>query len=692
MKFPTTRRAATYRATVSSLSGGLNAAMPPYGVKDHQLTAAENYWWKDGALRTRPGLHIADEKAFSILNSVTHATSLSKEPILAGATPGTLLLGVGRVGAAQHRLESLLIEGNGEMTAFSNDVAYSMPIRRLLHISDEKNENSLGLLLTDSDVAPLIRLFRDGTVRAEDPYIPKILLQVTGDESTSPAEPAGYPFESRNMLTEAFSMECVTGEQATYFHLPSATRGKAAALTVKATDALGTVTHAVTVSGAGAGDAVATEQTAERDGLRLCWNRDTGCFWFVGNSDTPVNTAATPYTGFTATYQPATDAPVGRTVITGMRVGTWFGGDNTGVDAGTRYFVSGNPDYPHLLHYSSLNDVTYFPENNYVYVGHPGGAITALKQQGNRLIIFKEHETFAASYASSTLSAESVLQSDVIDVEAARAAFPITPISPVVGCDCPDSIALCGNRLIWATSDGAVYTLHSIGSKSERNLRCLSTPIEPLLKALPSDVLKAAVAVDFEGCYGLFAGQDVFLFHYDEQSFYNYASYDASDKVGNVLAWYKWRLPEEFSYHHVTAVGNRLLFVAFIGETAVTYTLTGEEDTYYPVTSDEIGASSRKTEAVGGYFCTKRFHFEQPERKKQMKRFTLFAEPCTGVAATVTYQSERGDDRGGTPLCGEELPLTLHPNGRRVRQFGVRIDSKGQLAIHGFSVRYSVQG
>ncbi len=689
MTFPTYRRAATYRATVPALSGGLNVSLPPHAVKDHQLTALENYWWKDGVLHTRPGLQVMDEKSFSVLGYVTNTTSLSKEPILAGGAPGTLLLGVARAGAAQNHIESLQVGNTGEMTAFSNDVAYSMPIRKMLHVTDEKNADSLGVLLTDSVQAPLLKLLQNGSVRALEPYIPTILVQVTGDAVSSVAESAGYSFESHNMLTDAFSMECVTGEQATYFHLPSSVRGKEGALTVAATDAQGTVEHLVTTIGTAT---VFTEQEAKRDGLRLRIDRNAGTFWFVGSNDSPVCSQSTPYVGFTATFRPTVDTPTGRSVITGMQFGTWFGGDNTGVDAGTRFFVAGNPDYPHLLHYSSLNDITYFPENNYVYVGHPGGAITALKQQGNRLIIFKEHELFSAGYASSAVTAESVLQGGVIDVETARAAFPITPISAAVGCDCPASIALCGNRLIWATSDGAVYTLHSVSSKSERNLRRLSTPIEPLLEAVAENTLKAAVAVDFEGCYGLFAGNEVFLFHYDEQSFYNYSSYDASDRVGNVLAWYRWTLPDDFSYQYVTAVGDHLVFIGFVGTKAVTYMLSGKGDSYYPDYATGTGAAARKTAAVKGSFCTKRFDFEQPERKKQIKRLTLYAEPCEEATATVTYQSDRGDDCGGTPFCGEELPLTLHPNSKRVRQFGIRIDSSGQLSIHGFCVRYDVQG
>ena len=694
MRFPNYRRAATYRTVVPALCGGLDVTVPPTAVKDYQLTAAQNVFWKDGTLRTRGGLHPVAREAFSVVSLATHATALSDDTVSVGDGTGRLLMGVGRAGLAQNRIESVWIDDTGELTAYTNDVAYSFPIRRLLHVTDGKSADSLGTVLTDSSLVPLLELKKDGTVEARDPYIPTILLQVAGDDNPHAAEPAGYSFESRNMLTDGFSMECTATEHGTYFHLPSSVRGVPGVLTVTAADAAGTVTHTVIAGGLTAGSAtVFTETNAARDGYRLRYDEATGTFWLVNSTDSAVASGDTPYTTLKATFVPTADDPATRAVITGMRFGIWFGGDRAGLAAGTRYFVAGNPDFPHRLYYSGLSDVTYFPENNYVTVGRPAEAITALKQQGNMLVIFKEHELFAATYASAAVTADDVLESAVIDVEAARALFPVTPLSPNVGCDCPQSIALCGNRLVWATSDGAVYTLYSADNKSERNVRELSTPIAPLLKTVGRDKLKTAQAVDADGFYMLFAGADAFLFHYDERTFYSYASYDAGDKPGKILAWHCFQLPEDFEYSYVFSVGDVLTFVGFTDGQAVCYHLDGTRDEYYPETAVSVAASAKKSRDVKGYFVTKRFSFGTTEVKKQIKRLTLYATPTLpATAVTVTYQTERGADRGGTTVRDFESPVTFVPNGKRVREFGVRVDVVGPATFDGFSVRYGAQG
>lgn len=694
MTFPKYRRATTYRARIPAFSGGLNLAENPAAVKEHQLTDVENLWWKDGALCTRPGLRPVENAALSVLSLADHTTSISREHLSAAQTEGRLLMATGRFGLAQNRIESLWIDDEGGITAFSNDVAYGFSVRNLLHVTDEKSETSLGTVLTDSEQVPLLQLHTDGSVTPREPYVPTILLQVAGDDNAAAGLPAGYSFESRNLLTDAFSMECATTETGTYFHLPEEVRGKAGSVTLMATDAAGAVTHTVTASEPRTGESsVFTEPAAKRDGYRLRYDEAVGTFWLVDSADAPVTSGNTPYTTLKVTFSPAADTPDGRRLITGMRFGTWFGGDRAGLEAGTRYFVAGNPEYPHRLYYSGLSDVTYFPENNYVTVGHPAYAITALRQQGDLLVIFKEHEIYTASYASATVSADSVLQSAVIDVEAARALFPLTPVASGVGCDCPDSIALCGNRLVWATSEGKIYTLHTVNSKSERNVRELSTPIAPCLKAQGRATLRKAQGVDFDGCYGLFCGRDVFLFHYDEASFYNYSSYDAGDKPGKILAWYRWKLPEEFSYHHVFSSNGTLLFVSFVDGRAVTYRLDGETDAFYCTDVEGVTEENCSVCAIFSRFCTKPFDFGDASRRKQIKRLLVDTEADDPLAAvTVTYRTERGMDRGGTTVCGDEFPFVLHPNGMRVRRFGVMCEAMGPMKFGELTVRYEMQG
>lgn len=692
MTFPKYRRAATYRATVPALCGGINQVDAAHAIKDHQTTDLCNLWWKDGALRTRPGLRTVDDMQMPTLTYVSNQTALTEQPVTVGGKTGRLLIGVGRAGMMQDRVESLLIEENGQITSFTNDVAFGGTIHHLLPVLDEKDDGALGLLLADSAFSPLLRLKADGTTTQVTPYVPTILLQVPGDGNAQAAEPAGYPYESRNLLTDAFAVSYTVGEEATYFHLPPSVRGTNYTLTVTAADEEGAVTHTLAFSSSTLVSGETYRETATvRDGYHLTVNRAAATFWFEEDGQ-PVCMDASPYVELKAVYEPTLDQPETASIITGMRFGTWFGGDRTGLSSGTRFFVAGNPSYPHRLHYSSLNDATYFPENNYVCVGRPTEAITALKQQGNMLVIFKERELFAATYASATLSAEELLSGGLIDVEAERALFPLTPISSAVGCDCPQSIALCGNRLIWTCSDRKVYTLHAANSKSERNLRELSAPIETFLKTLDEDAYRAAIGVDFDGCYLLLVGADAVLFHYDEQSFYNYSSFDAGDKPGKILAWHRWKLPQDLRYDFAFSDGRVPVLLGFLNDRVVSVCLDNEQDAYFPRNTTVLSAEAEVERPISGYFCSKLFDFGAPERKKQIKRLSPEIEAAAAAQVTFSYLTDRGQSRTAVTFRADELPTSLHPNGQRVKRFGLRCDVTGVAAFTGFSIRYEIQG
>ena len=105
------------------------------------------------------------------------------------------------------------------------------------------------------------------------------------------------------------------------------------------------------------------------------------------------------------------------------------------------------------MHWSDLNNPLYFPENNFSTVGDGSQKITAFGKQNDMLIIFKEHEIYYTNYASNNFTAEEVMSGAIIDVASSSATFPLTQIHSLIGCDCPNTIRLCANRLVWATTD-----------------------------------------------------------------------------------------------------------------------------------------------------------------------------------------------------------------------------------------------
>ena len=692
MTFPRRSPSTGARLTVPKLCGGLNLCDAAHSLADHQLSDGNNVWWRGGTLCTRPGLVPVDNLIVRSLASEEHTVQIAPDPISAGGLPGHLLIASGQTDETHARLEALLIRPNGSMVPYVNNESALASVRPMLPISDAQDGDSLGLLLMNDPDHPLMRMYTDGSVEAVPPYIPTILLRAGGTDSAALAAPDGYSFESFNMLTDAFRIEYAITGSATYFHLPPRVRRTPATVSVACVGADGTVTHTVVMSepAAHVSGFVYKETATATDGYRLWYDADNAAFRFSATgSETPVDMKSSPYVTLTATFQPTTDRPATRSVIAKMRIGAWFGGDRSGLGGGTRLFVAGNPSHPSLVHYSSIHDATYFPENNYAYVGNPAQAITALRQQGNMLVIFKEREIYYATYQAGETRAEDVLSGATVDVEASAAVFPLTPISADVGCDCPYSLALCADRLVWLNRDGKIYTLQGTYSKSQRNVRPISAPIEPLLARHTKYERTVAQAVNVDGTYFLLVGHSIYLFRHGDIGFTSVGSFSDDETAGKHIAWYRWTLPDNLTPILLHATEGAPLLFSVLGDHLVSHALTGADDRYYPDNAPDLSPASQVTEPIHAGFATRDFDFGRPDQRKHIERVWLdLGTPAPNRTMTLQYRSEAGDERNRLPVRAEEAVLTLLPNMRRVRRFGLRCESVGSLACSGLVIRF----
>lgn len=216
-------------------------------------------------------------------------------------------------------------------------------------------------------------------------------------------------------------------------------------------------------------------------------------------------------------------------LITRNEIKIWYGGTNSGYADGTRLFVAGHPEFSNVLRWSDVNNSSYFPENNFAYIGRDDEKITALNKQDGYMVVFKEHETYAIDYAFTTDETNNTI-----------VYFPVSAVSPYIGCDCPGSIQLISNRLTWLSSNGKVNVLYSQNSHSERNIREISQHIENELKQFGASELQNAKSADYDNKYFLFIGKTAYIWDYDRNPYYNYTS---SEQAQSRLCWYKWELP-----------------------------------------------------------------------------------------------------------------------------------------------------
>lgn len=196
---------------------------------------------------------------------------------------------------------------------------------------------------------------------------------------------------------------------------------------------------------------------------------------------------------------------------------------NFGGTGGTRLFLAGGDDATY--YYSELLDPSYFPDNNYNTVGSGGGVITGMAEQYGVLIIFLEREIWQVSYSydGGTNS---------------RVSFPQRAVNRKIGCDCPGSIQLLNNQLVFLNSERGVHILLSTDIAEERNVQPLSRNInrgKEKSGLLDCDGVREAISLDWEGRYWLCVGEKAWLWDYATSP---YSLGSDSDKSAKKLSWF----------------------------------------------------------------------------------------------------------------------------------------------------------
>ena len=391
-----------------------------------------------------------------------------------------------------------------------------------------------------------------------------------------------------------------------------------------------------------------------------------------------------------------------------MTSNIWFGGAANGINDGSRLFLCGNTNKEEkaLVVWSGLNDPLYFPENNYAYVGDKSQAVTTFGQQGENLIIFKEKSTFYSYYASnSDIDADDLINQSVVDYEANAVCFPMIQINSSIGCDCPNTVELCRNRLVWTNSDGNVYTLFSNNQYSERTIYKVSDMIYSEL-AKEND-LKNAVSCDFEGHYLLAVKNKIYVMDYNSYG-YQYASSFSKNEDGNVqIPWYIWTHNGSENGKFYKINNRMMLAMSFKANDGVVITFSmlspseKTKDDIVTIYDDELKETKVVNRKIASRLQTKLFDFSSVGYLKNIDRVSIAFGNNNGDEINVGFVSNVGSNSesvslisGNTDECDAAFISirNFYPSARAVRTFGVKIECEGQLIVNSLSVQYRLLG
>lgn len=178
-----------------------------------------------------------------------------------------------------------------------------------------------------------------------------------------------------------------------------------------------------------------------------------------------------------------------------------YGGSND-----TRIFLTGG-EY-NAVYWCSVENIAYWPENNYNFIGPDVQPNTGLLVQYNDLILFKSRSIYRISYY----------------FDGTVATFPSYPVNSAIGCDMPESIQLIDNMPVFCNTYAGVHILTATATREEKNVRSISGNINGasyrpgLLNETKANLL-ASTSVDYDGKYWLNVGTKVYVWDYNLQPY-----------------------------------------------------------------------------------------------------------------------------------------------------------------------------
>lgn len=301
---------------------------------------------------------------------------------------------------------------------------------------------------------------------------------------------------------------------------------------------------------------------------------------------------------------------------------TAFGGNAGG---GTRLFFTGNSEKKGYYYKSELQNPLHIREDEYEVIGDGCENVTALKKMYGDLVIFTDNSVFRMSY---NFSSDNTY-------------FSVKELSCEVGCDCPDSVQLIDNRIVFMNSKKGVFIMDSTEDTGEQNIKPISGNILRgkglgLLENTREE-LTSCSSCDYDRKYMLFVGSRAYIWDYDTTPFRESSSYSVSQER---LCWYIYSGITGDRYVNVDAnlvafgLSDKVYLYTFGGgaqKSMRSLLDSGMSECFYPILRKHVTGMSIKLRRDEGCEINlslygdgeKYYEIKLPERKKEKEKIML---------------------------------------------------------------------
>lgn len=716
MRLPIKRPISASILSLPDLSGGLNLRDGLSEILDNQLTECQNMWWRNGVLKTRPGIDSKAERIATFDRVEEQTVNIKNFPSVKYLINGeSCFLQVAHITVSDSCYLKFYWIGSNKTTDIAS--ISGVPLNTTFFVCIQKDTL---YCFTSAQKIYTLELSADKPTWKEltnsDMYVPQVLMQcekIEGKNATRDQVLAsGVMIEGFNILSDYYTISynsynpmIVTQENPAHemrYHLPESITKKYAGKTVTAVYKKDGKehTHSVTITNSGTSWTETEQNLGDRMIMKVWKNNIT--FWYDSDTIATVEDGGEDDLVITAPY---ITSEVDKKKIFGMTQCEWFGGNASGLEGGTRLFLGGNESAPSLVLWSDLNKPLFFPENSYFYVGDSTSKVTGFGKQSDLLVIFKENETWCTSYQQNTnITAEDLIKQNVVDYTASSVYFPLVQINTTIGCTYPDTIQLCRNRLVWFGNGNKVYTLVSESPYNERSIFCVSEMINRMFE--PYGAYKNPTSCDWNGYYCLCFGNEIYLMDYNCYGFTHVASYSKTEDANIRIPWFYWVMPADsiiatlngdivLTYYHE---GNSFQNCGIISNAL--------SEKNGPVDKIVVENENQEEMVLAGtpilsMLKTKLFDFGAPHVRKNIEQVNLQLGNNGGNEIKVRFITENGSDETELYLSGIDTKSNsagfvdsraVFPCIKQTLKFAIQLESLGDLAVDSVILKYRTTG
>lgn len=355
----------------------------------------------------------------------------------------------------------------------------------------------------------------------------------------------------------------------------------------------------------------------------------------------------------TVTYYVKNPEDIGfEDVLYGCEKNIAFGGNANG---GTRIIFTGNCERKGYYYKSELKNPLYVGSKEYEIIGDGCENVTSLIKMYGNLIVFTENSVYRMSYG--------------LDKEGAY--FSVKELTCQAGCDCPQSVQLIDNRVVFVNSKLGLFIVDSTGDADEQNVKPISGNILTGdgvgLLDCGEDALKKSKSIDFGRKYMLCVGEKVYIWDYDSSAFSDYGNYGSSQRK---LVWYIY---DGICVQNFYVKNDELFF------------LREGDGKFY-------GFSHADGESVKSKVRSQNLDFSYPFSQKTVKQMQigLTAQKDTEINLIMYADGEKFAQKSIPHLSEKKSLVKIKLPKKRLRKFSFEICADDYYEVDAVLLKYSL--